>query len=328
MIGHCFEGCYDMIRFSLAAMAALSCCFSAAHAQQYPVKPVRLVHSFPPGGSTDLLARTVTQKMQDSLGQNIIIETRPGAGTNIGAEYSARQDPDGYTLYLGIDATMVMNPWMSPKPNFDPVKDFAPISNLAVQCVMFVGSNKAPRKSLTELIAFAKANPGKLTLSGSNVLTQLLGAQLMALSATDMVYVPYPGAPQQSQSLLAGDIDMAVVGVIPYATYIREGRMIGLATTGPKRDTRLPDMPTVREAGFPGLEGCNWLALFAPAGTPRGIIDRLHSETAKALAAPDVRERLATSGMETSPTTPEVLGAMVRNDLAKWGPIIKAVIKN
>lgn len=306
-------------------MLALS---ASSFAQQYPVKPVRLVHSFPPGGSTDLLARTVSQKAQETLGQNIIIETRPGAGTNIGAEYAARQEPDGYTLYLGIDATMVMNPWMSPKPNFDPIKDFAPITNLAVQCVMFVGSNKAPRKSLIELITYAKANPGKLTISGSNVLTQLLGAQLKALSATDIVYVPYPGAPQQSQSLLAGDIDLAVVGVIPYATYIREGRMIGLATTGPRRDARLPDMPTVREAGFPGLEGCNWLALFAPAATPRPIIDRLNSEVVRALAAPEIKERLATSGMEVSPTTPDALGAMVKNDLSKWGPIIKAVIKN
>ena len=318
-----------MTRIFLTGLAAMIIALTSnAFAQQYPSKPLRLVHSFPPGGSTDLLARTVGQKVQESLGQNILIETRPGAGTNIGAEYAARQEADGYSVYLGIDATMVMNPWMSPKPNFDPIKDFAPISNLAVQCVMFVGSNKAPRKSLTELVAFAKANPGKLTISGSNVLTQLLGAQLKALSATDMVYVPYPGAPQQSQSLLAGDIDMAVVGVIPYATYIREGRMIGLATTGPKRDARLPDMPTVREAGYPGLEGCNWLALFAPAATPRPIIDRLNNEVVKALAAPDIRERLATSGMEASPTTPYKLGAMVKNDLAKWGPIIKAVIKN
>ena len=318
-----------MTRIFLTGLAAMIIALTSnAFAQQYPSKPLRLVHSFPPGGSTDLLARTVGQKVQESLGQNILIETRPGAGTNIGAEYAARQEADGYSVYLGIDATMVMNPWMSPKPNFDPIKDFAPISNLAVQCVMFVGSNKAPRKSLTELVAFAKANPGKLTISGSNVLTQLLGAQLKALSATDMVYVPYPGAPQQSQSLLAGDIDMAVVGVIPYATYIREGRMIGLATTGPKRDARLPDMPTVREAGYPGLEGCNWLALFAPAATPRPIIDRLNNEVVKALAAPDIRERLATSGMEASPTTPDQLGAMVKNDLAKWGPIIKAVIKN
>ena len=317
-----------MTRFPLIALAAMLCVAQQSFAQQYPTKPVRLVHSFPPGGSTDLLARLVSQKMQESLGQNILIETRPGAGTNIGAEYAARQEADGYSLYLGIDATMVMNPWMTPKPGFDPLKDFAPISNLAVQCVMFVGSNKAPRKSLVELVAFAKANPGKLTISGSNVLTQMLGAQLKALSGTDIVYVPYPGAPQQSQSLLAGDIDMAVVGVIPYATYIREGRMIGLATTGSRREPRLPDMPTVRESGYPGLEGCNWLALFAPAATPRTIIDRLNAEVVKALTAPDVRERLSTSGMEASPTSPDQLGAMVKNDLAKWGPIIKAVVKN
>ncbi len=299
-----------------------------AIAQTYPSKPVRLLHSFPPGGSTDLLARTVSLKAQEALGQTIIIETRPGAGTNIGAEYAARQEADGYNLYLGIDATMAMNPWMTPKPNFDPLKDFAPVTNLAYQCVMFVGSNKAPRKSLVELMSFAKANPGKLTISGSNVLTQMLGAQLKALSGTDILYVPYAGAPQQSQALLNGDIDMAVVGVIPYATYIREGRMIGLATTGPRREPRLPDMPTVRESGYPGLEGCNWLALFTQAATPRPVIDRVNAAFSKALAAPDVREKLASSGMEASPSTPEELGAMVKRDLAKWGPIIKAVMVN
>jgi tripartite-type tricarboxylate transporter receptor subunit TctC len=224
---------------------------------------------------------------------------------------------------------MVMNPWMTPKPNFDPLRDFAPVSNLAVQCVMFVGSNKAPRRSLTELIAYAKANPGKLTIGGSNALTQMLGEQLKRLSGTDIVSVPYQGAPQQSQALLAGDIDMAVVGVIPYATYIREGRMIGLATTGPKREPRVPEMPTVREAGYPGLEGCNWLALFAPAATPRAIIERLNGEVVKALKMPDVREKLSASGMDPSPSTPEELGALVKSDLVKWEPIIKAVaIKN
>jgi len=313
----------------MIALAAFASCGSIAFAQQYPARPLRMVHSFPPGGSTDLLARVVSQRMQESLGQNIIIETRPGAGTNIGAEYAARMEPDGYNLYLGIDATLVMNPWMSPKPGFDPVKDFAPISNLAVQCVMFVGSNKAPRKTLTELVAYAKANPGKLTISGSNVLTRMLGEQLKTLSGTDILSVPYPGAPQQSQALLAGDIDMAVVGVLPYATYIREGRMIGLATTGPKREGRLPDMPTVREAGYPGLEGCNWLALFAPSGTPRAVIDRLNAEVVKVLRMPDVREKLSSSGLDPSPTTPEELGAMVKTDLMKWEPIIKAAgVKN
>jgi tripartite-type tricarboxylate transporter receptor subunit TctC len=258
-----------------------------------------------------------------------VVETRPGGGTNIGAEVAAKSDPDGYTLYLGIDATLVMNPWMTPKPAFDPLKDFAPVSNLAMQCVMFVGSNRAPRKSLPELIAYAKANPGKLSIGGSNALTQMLGEQLKRLSGTDILSVPYQGAPQQSQALLAGDIDMAVVGVIPYATYIKEGRMIGLATTGPAREPRVPEMPTVREAGFPQLEGCNWLALFAPAGTPRPVVDRLNTEVVRALRQPDVRDKLSSSGMDPSPSSPEELGAMVKADLAKWGPIIKAIgIKN
>ncbi len=307
--------------FAVAAML----CTSLSLAQQYPLKPLRMIHSFPPGGSTDLLARTVAQAMQPGLGQSVIVETRPGGGTNIGAEYAARAEPDGYNLYLGIDATLAMNPWLVPKPNFDPIKDFAPISNLAVQCVIFVGGSKAPRKTLAELVAYAKANPGRLTIGGSNMASQLLSEQLKLQAGIDVLSVPYQGAPQQSQALFAGDIDMAVVGVLPYATYIKEGRMIGLATTGPKRQRGLPDMPTVREVGYPGLEGCNWLALFAPGATPRPIIDRLNAEVLKVLNMPDIREKLSSSGLEPSPTTPEELGAMVKADLAKWEPIVKKV---
>ena len=313
------------IRLLMIALAAMPAFTPPVFAQQYPTRPIRMIISFPPGGSTDLLARTVSQKLQDSLGQTIIIENRPGGGTNIGAEVAAKAAPDGYTLYLGIDATLAMNPWLPSKPAFDPVKDFAAISNLAVQCVIIVGSTKAPGKTLAELIVHAKANPGKLSFGASNVLTQMIGEQLKSLSGTNMLYVPYQGAPQQTQALIAGDIDLAVVGVLPYANFIRDGKMIGLATTGAKREGRLPDMPTVREVGYPGLEGCNWLALFAPAGTPPTIIGRLNAEVGKVLAIPEVRQRLSSSGLEPAPNTPEELAAMVKADLAKWGPIIKAV---
>jgi tripartite-type tricarboxylate transporter receptor subunit TctC len=311
----------------LAAMvAAVAFVLPGAVAQapaEYPSRAVRIIHSFPPGGSTDLLARAVAQKLQDSLGQSVIVETRPGGATNIGAEAAAKAVPDGYTLYLGIDATMVMNPWLPTKPGFDPVRDFAPVTNLAVQCVFFVGTTKAPGKTLADIAAYAKAHPGEVTFSGSNVLTQLLGEQFRTLAGVDMRYIPYQGASQQLQALLSGEVDLAVVGVMPYATYVREGKLVGLATTGPKRETLVPDMPTVREAGFPGLEGCNWLALFAPAGTPGPVIERLNGDTARALADPSVRERLLSSGMQPSPSSSAELGEMVRTDLAKWRPIVQ-----
>lgn len=312
-------------RISRQTLAAALVAFAAgAGAQTYPVKPVRLITSFPAGGSTDTLARIVSQKMQEGLGQTILVEGRPGGATNIGAEVAAKAAPDGYTLYLGIDATMTMNPWMPAKPAFDPVKDFAPISNLAVQCVIVVGSNKAPANTLPGLVAFGNANPGKLNFGASNVLTQLIAEQLKAQSGTDMTHIPFQGASQQTQALISGEIQLAIVGVMPYATYVRNGQMVGLATTGARREALLPDMPTVRETGYPGLEGCNWLALFAPAGTPRPIIDRLNTEVGKTLANPEVRARLIASGMDPKHTTPEEMAALVRDDLAKWGPIVKA----
>jgi tripartite-type tricarboxylate transporter receptor subunit TctC len=282
-----------------------------------------MIHSFPPGGATDLLARTVGQKMSESMGQPILIETRPGGATNIGAEVAAKAPADGYTIYLGIDATMVMNPWLKQKPAFDPVRDFAPISNLAVQCVIFVGSQKVPGKSLGAIASYAKANPGKVTVGGSNILTQLLGEQFRTLAGVDLQYIPFQGGSQQLQALLSGEIDFSVVGVMPYATYIRDGKLVGLATTGAKREARIPDMPTVREAGFADLEGCNWLALFAPAATPARIVERLNGEVAKALADPGVREKLSSSGLDPSPSTSAELADMVRNDLAKWKPIVE-----
>ena len=243
-----------MLMSLLRGMTAVALwAFAAApHAQNYPVKPVRLLTSFPAGGSTDTLARIVSQKLQDALGQSVIVEGRPGGATNIGAEVAAKAPADGYTLYLGIDATMTMNPWMH------------------------------------------------------------------------MTYIPFQGAPQQTQALISGEIALAIVGVMPYANYVRNGQMLGLATTGARRESLLPDMPTVRESGYPGLEGCNWLALFAPAGTPRPIIERLNAEVGKVLANPEVRQRLMSSGMESSHTSPEELDALVRKDLAKWGPIVKA----
>lgn len=307
----------------VAGLVAAGVASAQGQPAPYPNKPVRMIHSFPPGGATDLLARTVGQKMSESLGHPVLIETRPGGATNIGAEAAAKAPADGYTLYLGIDATMVMNPWLKQKPAFDPVRDFAPISNLAVQCVIFVGSQKVPGRSLAAIAAFAKANPGKVTIGGSNVLTQLLGEQFRNLAGVDIQYIPFQGGSQQLQGLLSAEIDFSVVGVMPYANYIRDGKLVGLATTGARREARIPDMPTVREAGFPDLEGCNWLALFAPAATPARIVERLNGEVAKALADPAVRDKLSSSGLDPSPSTSAELAEMVRSDLAKWRPIVE-----
>lgn len=308
-----------------AALATLLCVSAGSSAQTYPTKPIRFVHSFQAGGITDLLGRVVGQKLQELLGQNILVEPRPGAAGNLGAEFVARSAPDGYTLYIGIDGTMAMSPWLLPKPNFDPVKDFAPVSNLAYTCPMFIGSTKAPGKTLPELISYAKANPGKVTIGGSNTLTRMLAERLKRLSGTNMLWVPYQGTQQTSQALFNGDLDISVSASVPYATYIKEGRMTGLATVGAKREPRVPEMPTVRELGYPQLEGCGWLAVFAPAGTPRPIVNTLNAAIAKVLIVPDVIEKLSGAGLDVSPSTPEELGTILRKDLAKWEPIIKSI---
>ncbi len=307
------------------AVASLILASAGSLAQSYPTKPIRFVHSFQAGGITDVLGRAVGQRLQEYLGQNILVEPRPGGAGNVGAEAVARSAPDGYTLYIGIDGTMAMSPWLMPKPNFDPEKDFEPVSNLAFTCPMFIGSTKAPGKTLPELISYAKANPGKVTIGGSNVLTRMLAEQLKRLSGTDMLWVPYQGTQQTSQALFAGDLDISVSASVPYASYIKEGRMTGLATVGAKREPRVPEMPTVRELGYPQLEGCGWLALFAPAGTPRPVVDKLNTGIVKVLKLPDVIEKLSGTGLDVSPSSPEELGAILKRDLAKWEPIIKAI---
>ncbi len=307
------------------AVASLIFVSAGSLAQSYPTKPIRFVHSFQAGGITDVLGRAVGQRLQEYLGQNILVEPRPGGAGNVGAEAVARSAPDGYTLYIGIDGTMAMSPWLMPKPNFDPEKDFEPVSNLAFTCPMFIGSTKAPGKTLPELISYAKANPGKVTIGGSNVLTRMLAEQLKRLSGTDMLWVPYQGTQQTSQALFAGDLDISVSASVPYASYIKEGRMTGLATVGAKREPRVPEMPTVRELGYPQLEGCGWLALFAPAGTPRPVVDKLNTGIVKVLKLPDVIEKLSGTGLDVSPSSPEELGAILKRDLAKWEPIIKAI---
>ena len=306
-------------------LASLLCVSSGSLAQTYPTKPIRVLHSFQAGGITDVLGRAVGQRLREYLGQNILVEPRPGGGGNVGAEAVARSAPDGYTLYMGIDGTMAMSPWLTPKPNFDPIKDFTPVSNLAFTCQMFVGSTKAPGKTLPELITYAKANPGRVTIGGSNVGTRMTSEQLKRLSGTDMLWVSYQGTQQTSQALFAGELNISVSASVPYATYIKAGRLIGLATLGAKREPRVPEMPTVRELGYPQLEGCGWIALFAPAGTPRPIVEKLNTDIVKVLKLPDVVETLSGVGLDVSPSSPEELGAILKKDLAKWGPVVKAI---
>ncbi len=312
----------------MGRLAALLGCIvfavGTAMAQQYPSKPVRIIISFPPGGGVDVVARALAQKMSENMGQQVVVDNRPGGNTILSADLATHAPPDGYTLFMPLDTTMTQNPALYSKLPYDPVKDFAPVSQAVGGSLVFVTHPKAPFRTLPEMVAYARANPGKLNIAASTAATQIFTLLLKNTAGIDVTYVPYKGTAPMFQALLAGEIDVVADGVPFYIPHIRSGKLIGLANSAPARHPQLPDMPTVREAGYPQLETSNWIAVFAPAGTPQPIIERLNAEIAKALASPDLKERIIASGNTPTPSTPEQLGAMLRQDITRWTPIIKA----
>jgi len=308
------------IQFAALACLAFAQCLCA---QQFPTKPIRVIVSYPAGGGVDLLARAVSQKMSENLGQQVIVENRPGGNTNIAAEYVARSPADGYTLFQPLDATMTMNPALIANLPYDPVKDFAAISRLANPGTLLVASTKLPARTVKELLDYAKANPGKLNYGATAASTQLVAYQLQGMSAP-MVWVNYKGTAPMVTALITSEIDFVVDGVSIYVPQIKEGKLRPIATFGPVRDILLPDVPTMREQGFPQFERKSWLALFAPAGTPLPVIQKLNAAARWALAQPDTREKLLSLGLTPNPSTPEELAADLKADLAKWTPLIRA----
>lgn len=312
------------MRNLLTALITAAVLIGTAFGQTYPSKLVRIVIPFGPGGSADFLARLVADRLQASLQQSVLVDYRPGGNYVIAADAVAKSPPDGYTLFMGMDAAMALNPLLYSKLPYDPERDFAPISHVASQPVFYVASSRAPVKSLPELIAYAKVNPGKLMYGTSSSLLMLTVEKIKLDSKIDMVNVPFKGSPAQLPSLLNGEIDFAVTVVIPYATYVKQGKLFGLATSGPKREFMLPNTPTVRELGYPELEFSLWYALFAPAGTPGAILEKLNTEVRKALSDPTTNERLVAAGLYPSASSPEQLRTLVRSDVERWGKVIKA----
>ena len=306
--------------FTLAA----SLLTGITNAQTYPTRTVRLIVAFPPGGVSDTVGRQLAQKLQEQMGQPVVVENRPGGNFVIAAEAAARSPADGYTLFLAIDSIMTMNPLQIDKLPYDPVKDFAPISLVAAQSMFMVASAKAPGKNLKELLAYAKANPGKVNFAASVLTAQLIGEQIKLKEGIDMQYVPFKGPPPMLQALLNGEVDFAITTFVPYANYVKEGRLRGLAVTGTRRDSPAPDAPTLTELGYPEFTYRFWLALFAPAGTPSAALERLNAETNKALNDPEMKQRLAAAGLEATPSTPATLSQLMRDDLEKWTKVVRA----
>ncbi|MDB5741751.1 MAG: Tripartite-type tricarboxylate transporter, receptor component TctC [Polaromonas sp.] len=307
----------------LACLAALAHT-PASLAQDYPTKPIRLVIPYPPGGGNDTLGRIVAQRLSTALGQQVFVDNKAGAGGNLGTEQVAHAKPDGYTLTLGFVANMAMTPHLG-KVNYDPVKDFAPVSMVAQGYQILVVNPSFPAKSVPELVAMAKAQPGTLNYaSGGNGSPLHLVAELFKISAgIDMMHIPYKGSSPAAAAVIAGETQMVFGGVVSSLSFIKAGRLRALAVTSPKRIEALPDVPTLVELGYKGVEASSWYGLFAPAGTPPAIIARLNKEMVALGKDPEHREQLFKQGQEAVYSTPEELAAYVKSESDKWSRVIK-----
>jgi len=296
-----------------------------AQSTSFPSKPIRIVIGFPPGGATDILARDFAAKLADELKQQVIIENKPGAGGTIGADATAKAAPDGYSLTIGTTSNHAIAPSLYKKLPYDPVKDFVPITMLAVSQNVVVINPSLPIKDIKELVAYAKANPGKMNYgsSGNGTISHLTGEMFNALSGTEIQHIPYKGSALVFPDLLSGQISMMYDSTISVGALIKSGKVKALAMTGVKRSALMPELPTVAESGYPGFDSSNFFGFFAPAGTPKDIIEKLFLASVKALATPDLQQRFAAQGAEVVANKPAEAMAMVKADIAKWAEVQK-----
>jgi tripartite-type tricarboxylate transporter receptor subunit TctC len=312
------------LTLKLATLFLLGGLAQPALAQGYPTKPVRIVVAAAAGGTADILARALSVRLSEGLGQPVVVENRAGAGTNIGMEAVARAAPDGYTLLLGA-VTLATNPSLYAKLSFDPAKDFAPVSLVVTSGNVLVVNPELPVKSVKELIDYARAHPGELNYGSpaTGSTPHLAGELFNSLTGTKLVHVPYKGAALGLNDLIAGRLQLSFDNIPPAIAHIKGGKLRALAVTSGKRSLLLPELPTVIEAGVAGFDVSAWFGLLAPAGTPREVIARLHAETAKAVQAPELRDRLTQFGFEVVGGTPEAFGALIRSETVRWAKIIR-----
>ena len=312
---------YPVLRF--CALAAITPC-GPVHAQTYPQKPVRIVVGVPAGGTTDVVARLVGQKLGEQMGQQVVIDNRGGAGGNIGAELVAKAPPDGYMLFLATIGTMAINPSLYSKMPFDTLRDFAAISQLTSMPQLLVVHPSVPVKNVKELIAYAKSRPGQLTFAsgGSGTAIHLAGELFKTMAGVDMVHVAYKGGGPAMTDVIGGQVSLMFDQILTSLPHVQSGRLRGLAVTTANRSPAAPQIPTIAEAALPGYAVTTWHGLLAPAGTPRDIVNRLSSEAARTLQNPDVREKFASQGVDPISSTPEQFAAMMKSELDKWRKVI------
>ena len=314
-----------MKKISCAALAAIALAAATFARPDYPDKPLRLIVPFPPGGGTEPIARVLSQKLAEALGQQLIVDNRPGAGTTIGAEIAAKSPPDGYTLFLGSIANAI-SAVLYPKLNYDLIRDFAPITLLATTPGVLVVHPTLPVKSVRELIALAKARPGALAYSssGNGSPNHLAGELFKFMTGVKMIHVPYKGGGPSTIALLSGEVSLCFASMPSAIEHIRAGKLRALGVTTAQRARALPQIATIGEAGVPGYEAETWYGLSAPARTPKEIIARLHAESVKALMLADVKDRLDNMGYLVRTTSAEDYGAFTQNEIEKWRKVVKA----
>ena len=307
----------------IAATLLLLAC-SAALAQPWPSRPMRLVVGFPPGGGVDINARLLAPKLAEYLGQQVVVDNKPGAGTNIANEFVARAAPDGYTLLITTPAVAI-NMSLYRKLPFDTLRDFAAVSVFSESANIAVVHAGVPAKTVGEFVALARANPGKLNYSSAGAgTTQHLAGELFKLrTQTQFVHVPYKGTAPSLTALVAGEVDLSFANVPAILAHVKGGRLRPLATTGARRTELMPELPTMKEAGFAGVELSVWYAVLAPAATPREIVQTLGNAVVRATRDPDTRRRLLEQGAEPVGSTPEEFSRMLREEVTKWAEVVK-----
>ena len=310
----------------LALTASLTASLSTAQtaAQNYPQKPIRMIVPFTPGGSTDILARSIGQELSKAWGQSVIIENIAGAGGSIGADKAAKSPADGYTLLMGHIGTLAVNPSLYPKLPYNPIKDFAPVAWVArVPNVLVVNPN-VPAKSVQELVALAKFKPGQLSYgSGGNGSAANLATEYFKMQTeTAILHIPYRGTAPAVTDLMGGQIQMLFTGAPAVMGQVKNGQLRALAVSSPKRLDALPDLPTVAEAGYKNFEADQWYGVVAPAGTPRDIVLKLNQQINVALNSAELKKRLTTEGAVATPETPEAFGKLIAQEIERWRPVI------
>ena len=304
--------------------AVLALANGPALAQAYPTKPVKIIVPFGPGGFTDVVARILGVKLGESLGQSVVIENKPGAGSMIGSDQVAKAAPDGHTLLI-VSSTHVISPWIYKSVPYDPIKSFTPITKLVDSPYVLLTNPKVPAKNVQEFIALAKANPDKIHYgsSGNGSAQHLIGGLFASMTKTQLKHVPYRSSNLATTDVLAGVVESSFAGVPNALSQVSMGRLNALAVTSAKRIPQLPNVPTMQEAGVPGYDATVWLALLAPAGTPPHIVNKLNSEIAKIMATAETNKAMFDAGVEVSLSSPEAVTQLMVSEMAKWGKVVK-----